>query len=137
MTNTTRNTIVSVLALATAPGLVSAMPAAMPVANDLGELIGWIQSFINALLPVILGFAVLFFFYGLVKYVLNANDPGAQGEARGMMIWGVIIIFIMISLWGLVNILVNTFGFQNSLDDNDIPMAPGVVRTISPSGLSD
>ena len=89
-------------------GFVPAIASAQ--ITDVDALIQWISGFINAVMPLIIAIAVLYFLWGLVKYVLSAGDADARTEARNMMVWGVIIIFVMVSVWGLVNILVNTFG---------------------------
>jgi hypothetical protein len=71
-----------------------------------------IQNIIEAALPVIVSIAVLLFLWGLVKYIATADDAESRAESRGLMVWGVIIIFVMVSLWGLVNFLVDLFAFE-------------------------
>lgn len=97
--------------------------------SDVNTLLDLVRNIVNALLPIIIAFAVLFFFYGLVKYVLSANDEGARSEARSIMIWGIIIIFVMVSVFGLVNILIRTFDLDNTSIDAEIPNVPA-ARTI-------
>jgi len=60
------------------------------------------------------------FFYGLVKFIFNAEDTAKIGEYREWMVWSVITLFVMITLWGIVGVLVNTFGISPLL----IPQLP-------------
>ena len=105
------------------PGIALAQGAV----TDAQSLFNLVQGIVNALLPIIVGFAILFFFYGLVRYILRQNDETARIEARSVMIWGVVIIFVMVSVWGLVNILEGTLGLVDN--PSDVPVAPP-VRTI-------
>ena len=44
--------------------------------------------------------------------------------------WGIIGVFFMLSIWGFVAILVNTFEINRTIDpDKDIPKVP-VIQTL-------
>jgi len=60
--------------------------------------------------PVIIGLAVLIFLWGIAKFVLNAGNEQAREEGKRLMIWGIVALFVMVSVWGLVQILIATFG---------------------------
>jgi len=97
------------------PALLFALPfVAGAQGQGINGLLGLVQSTINAIIPIIIGLAVLVFLWGLLSYVVS-KDPEKQKEARGVMIWGIIAIFVMVSVWGLVGILNTTiFGAQGS-----------------------
>jgi heme/copper-type cytochrome/quinol oxidase subunit 2 len=46
--------------------------------------------------------------------MVRASDGDAREEAKGYVIWAVIALFVMVSVWGLVNILVRSFRLDNS-----------------------
>jgi hypothetical protein len=74
---------------------------------------GWAEGFrtiVNSLIPAFFGLAVIYFFYGMAKYILSAGDPEKAKEGRGIMIYGVIGIAVMVLLYGLVAFLGNTIG---------------------------
>ncbi len=82
-----------------------------------GTLVPVIQSIIDivsALVPFMLTLAVLFFLWGLAKFVLAAGDEGARESGRSIMIWGVIAITVMVSLWGLVTLLQTIFNIDTT-----------------------
>lgn len=86
----------------------------LALAVDLTDMLGIFNDLINTILPIIIALALLYFFWGLAQFVLAAGDETKQGEAKSIMIWGVIALFVMISVWGLVNILVETFGLDTA-----------------------
>lgn len=83
-------------------------------ASNLTDIITQIEVFISAALPVVISLAVLLFLWGLVRYMTNADDAEARASSRSLMIWGVVIIFVMVSIWGLVNFLEGLFGLDDT-----------------------
>lgn len=81
--------------------------------NSLNDIFAFISSTLNTLLPLIIAAAVVYFIYGIAMYVISGSED-AKDAAKNKIIYGVIGLFVMISVWGLVNILVNTFGLNNS-----------------------
>jgi hypothetical protein len=81
--------------------------------NNLNDIFTFISNTLNTLLPLIIAAAVVYFIYGIAMYVISGSEE-AKDQAKSKIIYGVIGLFVMISVWGLVNILVNTFGLQNT-----------------------
>lgn len=68
------------------------------------------EKLIDPLVPLLIGLAVIVFFWGLVKYLNSGlGDTKKIEEARNMMIWGLIVITVMVSIWGIVQIVQTTF----------------------------
>lgn len=76
--------------------------------NDLATSIGTVRGIINAIIPLVIGVAVLVFLFGLVQYVTAGADEEKKAAARGIIIYGIIIIFVMTAVWGFVGILSKT-----------------------------
>lgn len=76
-------------------------------------------------IPVIVGLAVLVIFWGLAKYVYSAGSEDAKKQGKFIMVWGVIVLLIMSSLWGIVNV------FQKGILGID-PTAP--ISPLQPQG---
>lgn len=98
----------ALLAAATLPWVAAAQFTSFD--NALDTLIGWI----NRLIPFLLLLATLYFFWGLTKFILKAGNEEAQGEAKQIMIWGVVAVFVMVSFWGLIAFLSQTLGLDAS-----------------------
>ena len=61
--------------------------------------------------PVIFAIAFIVFLYGIAKaYIFSGGDSTAVAEGHKLVLWGIIGFVVMISLWGLVNIVASTFG---------------------------
>ena len=117
----------ALLAVATLPFVVLAQGDFSNVDTALDTLITWI----GRLIPFLLLLATLYFFWGLTKFILKAGNEEAQGEAKQIMIWGVVALFVLISFWGLVGFLSNTFGLD--ADGIDVSVAPDISDIIPPT----
>jgi hypothetical protein len=104
------------------PLSLAAFPILVGAQSGVFRLLDLVSSLIRATVPVIIGLAVLVFIFGILKYVI-AKDEGAQKEARSVILWGVIILFVMVSVWGLVNLLGETLQLNNSAPRG--PSVPG------------
>jgi len=92
-------------------------------AATVGSVLKVFSDTINAVIPIILALAVLYFFWGLAKYVLNSANEDAKEEGRNIMIWGIIALFVMVSVWGLIALLQDTFDV-----DSQSPIIPGKIE---------
>ena len=83
-------------------------------------LIGNIIGFINGtLVPLILALAVLAFVWGVFRFFIVDTEK-AKDEGRDLMLYGLIGFVVIISFWGIVNLLVDTVGLDVS-PSFDIP----------------
>ena len=68
----------------------------------------------NPFVGIIISVAVLYFLWGVAQFVLSAGDEKKVEEGRKTMLWGIIALFVMIAMWGLVALLLDTFGLYNT-----------------------
>ncbi|MFA6338728.1 MAG: hypothetical protein WCW87_01575 [Candidatus Paceibacterota bacterium] len=78
--------------------------------TDFRGLTDLIQSMLEMVVPIIIGTAVLFFLYGIFKS-MTATGEDAKSEGRTLMLYGIVALFVMVSVWGLVRLLTDTFGW--------------------------
>ena len=71
------------------------------------NLLSMFSKIVAMLVPIIIGVAVLMFLLGVLQYV-TASDEDSQKSARQTMIYGTVVLFVMVSIWGLVNVLGST-----------------------------
>lgn len=87
------------------------------------NLLNQAQQVIGATIPVLIGLAVLAFSWGIVKYLFGADKE----DGKKIMIGGIIAIFVMTSVWGLVGILRGTIFGSNADNVQNIPI-PTIPR---------
>lgn len=77
--------------------------------GGIGGLMLQAGNLLKLALPLIISLAVVYFVFQVFRYAV-AGDEEAKAKAKTQMIWGIIGIFVMVSIWGLVAILQSTFG---------------------------
>ena len=74
------------------------------------DLIRSAKTVVDLLLQIFFVLAIIYFFYGIGKYILAAGDPEKASEGKSIMIYGAIAIFVMTSVFGISALLRDTFG---------------------------
>lgn len=84
------------------------------LAKTLGEILTMISTtLLKPLVGIFLTAAVVVFFWGMVKYIKSLGEK-EKADGRTLMIWGVVTLFVMVSVWGLVGVIVNTLDLDNA-----------------------
>jgi len=79
----------------------------------LQDLILYVVCIISkSVIPLIFVLALTAFVWGVVQYVINDAEEAKKAKGRSFMIWGIIGMTVMFSVWGLVGILGNTFNID-------------------------
>src|SRR3989344_522028 len=89
------------------PSTVAFVATALPVlasAATLTDTIALASSFLNATIGLFITLAIVVFFWGIIQYLIG---DGAEGKSNGIkiMFWGVLSIFVMVSIWGIIRLL--------------------------------
>ncbi len=89
--------------------------------KDLKYLAGEVTNYIQIAIALILSLAVLMFVYNVYKYFISGSDDVSSKKDAGLYVmWSVIGFFVILSFWGLVNILLKSFQLDNQLPTNSI-----------------
>ena len=87
--------------------------AAINNVSDVGSLI--INTINNVVVPVLFAIAFIVFLWGAFNaFILGANSDDVKEKGKNLMLWGLIGFFVMVSVWGLVNILTGSVSFGNT-----------------------
>jgi len=54
---------------------------------------------------LVVGLAVLYFMWGLVKYLTAYGDEKARSESVKTISYGLIALFVIVAVWGLVELI--------------------------------
>lgn len=65
---------------------------------------------INPLIYFIFALAIVYFLYGLAQYLLNPESEEIRKTNKQHMIWGIFGMFIMIAVFGILNLVLTTIG---------------------------
>lgn len=88
--------------------------------QDLTEIF---TDLINTALPVIAALAFVAFFWGLVKFIYRiGGDEKAVAEGKKLMIWGLIALFIILTLNAILSFVYTDIGLKG---DFGLPFLPG------------
>lgn len=120
--------LLSILTLALAP--VFALAEQAPIARTVDGLLAYLIYLGGRIMPLLILGALVLFLFGVVKTFFWNSGAGKE-EGKGFILWGVVALFVMVSVWGLVNVLRSTF----SLDNDNIPPAPAVPVQNSPTAV--
>jgi hypothetical protein len=103
-----------------------ALAQTTPTLGNFSQLLLSIGTIINTALPIIVALALLFFFYGLAKFILASGDEEARKQGKHIMIWGIVALFVMVSVWGLVAFLGQALGIQQGQSLPNVPRVNNV-----------
>jgi hypothetical protein len=98
--------------------------AGAQLTNVQTNIITPIGNIINMLIPIVFALAMLYFFWGLAQYILNSGDSAKQEEGRNKMIWGIVALFVMSAVWGLVTFLGDAIGINQEAAPSVTPLIP-------------
>jgi hypothetical protein len=94
-----RATVGSALGALLLPSLASA--------QTLFYILGLANQFLNALIGLFITIAIIVFFWGLIVYLSSDGEDKTKGLSR--MLMGIVTIFVMVSIWGIIRLLQATF----------------------------
>ena len=77
------------------------------------------------------GIALFVFIWGIVTFIVKSGDDKEIAAGKKRMIWGVVALFVIVSVWGLVALLGQLFGVQTT---QTCP-SPSIVVDGVPSGV--
>ena len=81
-----------------------------------------IATILNAAAVVVIGATFVVYFYSIVSDIFNRS----RGESTGMrqnLLWGILILFVMFSFWGIIHYV------QNSLFNGPPPASTNGIST--------
>jgi len=85
--------------------------------NETRELIGSARGIVSALITLVGAIALLAFFWGLARFIFRVGgDEKAVSEGKTIMKWGLVALFVMISVWGIIQFFQQELGLIETID---------------------
>jgi len=94
------------------------------------DLLCYITGIINnSIIPLLFALALVMFVWGVIKFfIINSDEEAKRAEGKQFMIWGIVALAVMLSVWGLVGILQTTF---------NIKTGASLLPQVTPPGASN
>lgn len=106
----------ALLFFALAPRLSFA--ATPPIPPEVKALIGKIiTNILNPIIILMFAIALAVFAFGVVRYVWQPENEEERSKGRTSMFWGIIGMFVMVSVYGILRLIINTFGIDPAILD--------------------
>lgn len=87
------------------------------------QILNNVNTFIlNPLIVLMFGIAMLVFFWGLVEFIAKAGTDEGRETGKRNMVWGIVGMFIMVAVYGIISLVLNTIG-----------VSPGSVPYLGPA----
>ncbi|HSE56579.1 MAG TPA: hypothetical protein VLB02_00640 [Candidatus Paceibacterota bacterium] len=110
--------------------------AAPAFAQNTGQIDFWVAKvFEYARMGVtfLMIVATLYFIWTVIGFITTA-DAAKRADKRKQMVAGIIGLFVIVSVWGIIYFVGNTLGVQRGSGSNlGLPCPPG-TRAIGPAG---
>lgn len=87
-------------------------------ASSVGPQQGIINALVQPAIGLMLAAAVFFFLWNVFNVIIKNDQPEELAKLKSKVIWGVVAIAAMLSVWGLVRVLVSSTGLDNTATIN-------------------
>ncbi|USN95075.1 MAG: hypothetical protein H6791_01465 [Candidatus Nomurabacteria bacterium] len=90
--------------------------------TDAGDIFNTIAEIVGAIIPFLITIAIIVFIWGVIQFVI-AKDDGTKEKGRNVMISGIIGLFVILAVFGLIRVISNTFEIDQggTIIEGDIP----------------
>lgn len=89
--------------------------------EGLKSLLDSLRDLMSKIVPLIFGLSVIYFMWGLSQFILHdAGNEKTREDGKKKMLWGLVALFVFVSIFGILNFISKTTGIQQGgvLDTN-------------------
>lgn len=74
------------------------------------------RAILNLLIPILMALAIVYFFWGIAQFILNdAGSDKTREEGKKKIIWGIIALFVMMSIMGIISLMSGLTGISTTV----------------------
>jgi len=70
-------------------------------------------NIVNPIIYLMMAVALVSFLWGVLQYVGKGDDAESRSTGARHMLWGIIGLFIMFGVFGIIHIVLNTFSIND------------------------
>lgn len=67
------------------------------------------------IIPLMGAIAFLSFVWGIARFIKAAGNEKEIKESKNFLIWGVVGMFVLVTIWGIITFLRSEFGFTGGI----------------------
>jgi hypothetical protein len=76
--------------------------------TDVKTLLQLVSNLLGSVMGLLYMVVFVAFFWGISLFILNTDDDAKRAKGKAWMLWSVIALFVLITIWGLIGLLVRT-----------------------------
>lgn len=88
------------------------------------------RTIVNPLIQFAFIVAFVVFIWGVMQFIRNANNPDERKKGQDHMIWGIIGLVIMVSVFGIITLITRTFGINANINDQQQTYTPPALKEV-------
>jgi len=101
---------------------IYALPV-LALAQDIeSNVVEPLQGILDALIPLLMVAAFVVFLWGVIKFITSGGDEEKKKSGKSLIIYGLIGLFVMVAVWGIIKLVQGTFGVTQT--DINLPESP-------------
>ncbi|MFZ4499880.1 MAG: hypothetical protein ACOYMZ_00070 [Minisyncoccia bacterium] len=77
------------------------------------------KNILNPVIEIAFVIALVVFLFGVMEFLRGANSDEKRTAGKQHMLWGVVGLLIMLTVYGIITLLMNTFGIQGVTVNNN------------------
>ncbi len=88
--------------------------------NNVNDVVSKATGIGNLAITLLISFSVIWIIWNVVHYLIMGDDATARKDAGQRILFGVIGLVVILSIWGLVAIFRNSFKTVDNAPETDI-----------------
>ncbi len=102
---------------------VAIAPAVAAAQGTIQGVLQTVDAILDTLIPILIVIATIVFIWGVIVYITAGSSEEKKNYGKYLIMYGLIGLFAIVAIWGVVKVLANTFGVGTT----PIPPGPGVI----------
>jgi hypothetical protein len=103
--------------------------AAVATPADLTGIINLFTDVGLEIIPLLGAVAFFVFVYGVARYIKSTGSEKEVKDSKNLLIWGVVGMFVMVTVWGIVSFIKNELGFGSGVGIPQVQFKSGANTT--------
>jgi O-antigen/teichoic acid export membrane protein len=87
--------------------------------TQLVRILSSIRDWLNIIIPILVILSLIYFIWGVIRFVIQGNEE-TKKEAKEQVIYGLIGIFVLLSVYGIINLIGKTLNVNQGGSGRDL-----------------